>query len=110
MGMAVAPFRQRRRNAALDLVAGAIDDDARQGECHPERHHQVGGVLGDEGTGVVVVAGSRLGEMRQQGEGDAGTDDHQPDEADEGRPTLYHKHIFVIDLAARAVKSCANFD
>jgi hypothetical protein len=97
MGMAVAPFRQCRRTPALDLVTGAIDDDTRQGECHSERHHQVGGVLGEDGTGVVVVAGSRLGEGRQHGERDAGSDDHQPDEAEQRRPTLYHKHTFVID-------------
>jgi hypothetical protein len=67
------------------------------------------GVLRGDETGVVVVTGSRLSEECQQGESHAGTDDHQPNEAEERRSALYHKHSFVIDGADCGVKSCANF-
>ena len=52
---------------APKLAAGAVDDDTRQGEGHPQHHHQVGGVLGGAESGVqVLVPIGRQGKVDDQ--------------------------------------------
>jgi len=87
MGMAWAPFEVRRRAPARELAASAVDDDARQGEGHPEHHHQVGGVLGGAESGMdVLVRVDRQGEVDDQVECHARHDHADAEEAEQWRP------------------------
>jgi hypothetical protein len=108
MGIAVRASLGGRATAA-SLVARAVDDDARQDECHARDSDQVRPVRRHEGLVRVVVGRAEVDDDVHEATHDhqRQAEDHRQRKASE---RFYHEHELEIHRRPRAVKSIAQND